>query len=112
MPAHRVAQLLAEAASKSPAMPMRMMGNTGLQVSVLSFGFWATFGVKPDLLDQEGIQKAKEILRKCRQAGVNLFDNAETYGEPQGAAETVMGEAIRQLAKEEPERWGGRGGTG
>jgi len=27
-------------------MYYRMLGGTGLQVSVLSFGFWATYGVK------------------------------------------------------------------
>jgi aryl-alcohol dehydrogenase-like predicted oxidoreductase len=33
-------------------MAYRMLGNTGLQVSVLSFGFWATYGTKDDLNDQ------------------------------------------------------------
>lgn len=31
------------------AMVYRMLGNTGLQVSVLSYGFWATYGSKDDL---------------------------------------------------------------
>lgn len=68
-----------------------MMGNTGLKVSVLSFGFWATFGVK------EGTQKAIDIMQACRNAGVNLFDNAEVYGKPMGEAEKVMGEALQWL---------------
>ena len=83
----------------SSSMPYRMLGNTGLQVSVLSYGFWATFGVKDGLKDDEGIQRAKECLTVARKGGVNLFDNAEVYGSPRGAAETVMGEAIAQLAK-------------
>ena len=33
--------------------------------------------------------------------GVNLFDNAETYGNP-GEAERVMGEALRQLSDKQP----------
>ena len=58
-----------------------ILGNTGLQVSVLSYGFWATFGVKPDLKgDTEGIETAKACLRTARNHGVNLFDNAEVYG--------------------------------
>ena len=35
-------------------MYYRMLGNTGLQVSVLSFGFWATYGVKDGLTHDEG----------------------------------------------------------
>ena len=36
-------------------MYYRMLGNTGLKVSVLSYGFWATFGSKSDLQkDAEG----------------------------------------------------------
>ena len=60
-------------------MLYRMMGNTGLQVSVLSYGFWATFGVKDRLSNDAGIQAAKELLHQARMAGVNLFDNAEVY---------------------------------
>ena len=86
-------------------MPHRMLGNTGLQVSVLSYGFWATFGVKPGLTGDEGIGRAMDILRVARAGGVNLFDNAETYGAPQGAAEAVMGEAIARLTAEDPDGW-------
>lgn len=86
-------------------MPMRMLGNTGLQVSVVSYGFWATFGVKSDLKDAEGVQKAKECLRVARDAGINFFDNAEVYGTPKGAAEEVMGQAIAELQAEDPQKW-------
>lgn len=86
-------------------MYYRMLGNTGLQVSVLSYGFWATFGVKQGLTEAQGVTAAKEILHAARTAGINLFDNAETYGNPQGEAETIMGEAIAQLATEHPELW-------
>ena len=86
-------------------MYYRMLGNTGLQVSVLSYGFWATFGAKEGLLDDEGIQKAKECLKTARLGGVNLFDNAEVYGNPRGEAERIMGEALAQLHKEDPELW-------
>jgi len=82
-----------------------MLGNTGLQVSVLSYGFWATFGAKEGLCDQEGIEKAKACLRVARKGGVNLFDNAEVYGTPRGAAEEIMGEAISQLQQEDPDGW-------
>jgi voltage-dependent potassium channel beta subunit len=89
----------------APSMPHRMLGRTGLQVSVLSYGFWATFGVKEGLTDDEGIERAKECLSTARAGGVNLFDNAEVYGSPRGEAERVMGEALAQLADEEPVLW-------
>ena len=86
-------------------MYYRMLGGTGLQVSVLSFGFWATYGVKEGLTNEKGIIKAKECMSLARQKGINLFDNAETYGNPAGAAEEIMGEAMSQLQKEDQEIW-------
>ena len=86
-------------------MYYRMLGGTGLQVSVLSFGFWATYGVKEGLINEEGILKAKECMQIAREKGINLFDNAETYGNPAGAAEEIMGQAMSQLEKEDPETW-------
>lgn len=91
--------------STSTSMPHRMLGRTGLQVSVLSYGFWATFGVKDDLQSEAGIERAMACLSVARKAGVNLFDNAEVYGSPRGEAERIMGEAIARLAKREPALW-------
>lgn len=89
--------------AKDVKMYYRMLGNTGLKVSVLSYGFWATFGVKGDLKNSEGVETAKKCLTVARDAGINLFDNAEVYGN--GEAEKIMGEAIRQLQQENPEKW-------
>ena len=86
-------------------MPHRMLGRTGLQVSVFSYGFWATFGVKDGLLSDEGITQAMACLQTARNAGVNLFDNAEVYGSPRGEAERIMGEAIARLRIEHPSAW-------
>ncbi len=91
--------------NESPTMYYRMLGNTGLQASVLSFGFWATFGVKDGLTNDDGIKVAKDCLRLARQHGVNLFDNAETYGNPMGEAERVMGQALVELTAEDPDLW-------
>lgn len=82
-----------------------MLGNTGLQTSVLSYGFWATFGVKDGLQNREGIEVAKRCLTTAREGGVNLFDNAEVYGNPMGEAERVMGEALSELRDEDPQLW-------
>jgi len=86
-------------------MKYRMLGNTGLQVSVLSYGFWASFGSKGDAKGDAGLAAAKECLSVARAAGVNLFDNAEAYGKPMGEAERIMGEAMAQLRAEEPALW-------
>ena len=60
-------------------MYYRMMGNTGIQVSVLSYGFWATYGVKDRLQDNQGVEMAKECMKIARDAGVNCFDHAEAF---------------------------------
>jgi voltage-dependent potassium channel beta subunit len=70
-------------------MEYRRLGRSGLQVSVLSFGSWVTFGT------QLGVDTAAECLSAARDAGVNFFDNAESYAD--GESERVMGDAIAQL---------------
>ncbi len=70
-------------------MPFRRLGRAGLQVSVLSFGSWVTFG------DQLDVGLAAECLGAAREAGVNFFDNAEAYGG--GESERIMGKAIERL---------------
>jgi voltage-dependent potassium channel beta subunit len=71
------------------AMEYRRLGRSGLQVSVLSFGSWVTFGTQVDTT------LAKDCLTAARDAGVNFFDNAEAYAG--GESERIMGDAIREL---------------
>jgi voltage-dependent potassium channel beta subunit len=71
------------------AMPYRKLGNSGLSVSLFSFGSWVTFG------KQMNISPAKECLKYALDQGVNFFDNAEVYAN--GASEEIMTEAFRQL---------------
>ena len=75
----------------------------GLQVSV-SYDFWAAFGVKEGLCSEDGIEKPW-VTSRSQKCGVNLFDNAEVYGSPRGAAERIMGEAIRRLQAQHPDLW-------
>jgi voltage-dependent potassium channel beta subunit len=70
-------------------MEFRRLGRSGLQLSVLSFGSWVSFGT------QLGIDAAMECLDAARQAGVNFFDNAESYAG--GESERIMGDAIAKL---------------
>lgn len=69
-------------------MEYRRLGNSGLQVSVLSFGAWVTFG------NQVDVDAALEIMSAAYDAGVNFFDNAEIYAH--GQAELVMGAALQK----------------
>lgn len=84
------------------AMPYRLLGNTGLAVSVLSVG---AVNAKGEVWQEEDLQLAVKCLRVARKAGVNLFDSAEAYGEPFGASEKILGAAIKQLQKEDPKQW-------
>jgi voltage-dependent potassium channel beta subunit len=73
-------------------MEYRRLGRSGLKVSVLSLGSWVTFGTQVD------VGLARDCLTAAREAGVNLFDNAETYAD--GESERVMGKAIADLGWE------------
>jgi voltage-dependent potassium channel beta subunit len=70
-------------------MEYRRLGRSGLQVSVLSFGSWVSFGAQMDT------DAALQCMDAAQQAGVNFFDNAEAYAG--GKSEQIMGEAIREL---------------
>jgi voltage-dependent potassium channel beta subunit len=70
-------------------MEYRRLGRSGLQVSVLSFGSWVTFGAQLDT----GLARA--CLTAARERGVNFFDNAESYAG--GESERIMGQAIAEL---------------
>ena len=73
-------------------MPYRHLGRSGLELSLLSFGSWVTFGTQVDT------SLAVDCLAAAREAGVNFYDNAEAYGG--GKSETIMGEAFAQLGWE------------
>lgn len=68
-------------------MLYRRLGQTGLQISALSFGAWVTFG------QQIGDDTARELLQTAYAGGINFFDNAEGYAE--GQAEVVMGRILK-----------------
>jgi voltage-dependent potassium channel beta subunit len=69
-------------------MHYRFLGKTGLKVSALSFGAWVTFG------KQIGDPMAEQLLHAAYDAGINFFDNAETYAD--GQAELVMGAILKK----------------
>ena len=88
-------------------MEYRYLGRSGLQVSALSLGAWVTFG------EQVGEDVAVECMSAAYEAGVNFFDNAESYG--RGNAEVVMGNVIKKVGWKRSDLvlstklfWGGR----
>src|SRR3954467_3742135 len=70
-------------------MQYRRLGASGLQVSVFSLGSWVSFG------EQIGVAEATDCLQAAYEAGVNFFDNAESYAG--GESERIMGESIAKL---------------
>jgi voltage-dependent potassium channel beta subunit len=68
-------------------MTYRRLGASGLKVSALSLGSWVTYG------NQLDVAAARECMAAAFDAGVNFFDNAESYAH--GGAETIMGEVLR-----------------
>jgi aryl-alcohol dehydrogenase-like predicted oxidoreductase len=70
-------------------MEYRYLGNSGLQVSILSFGNWLNSNTEADY------NLTRDAIKKCYDAGVNFFDTAEIYGF--GTAESLMGKAIKEL---------------
>lgn len=70
-------------------MQYRRLGKSGLQVSVLSFGSWVTFG------SQVGDDTAEKCMKLAYDSGVNFFDNAEAYAS--GKSEIVMGDILKKM---------------
>jgi voltage-dependent potassium channel beta subunit len=69
-------------------MQYRRMGNTGLQLSVLSFGSWVTFAkqIDDDVSDR--------LMSLAYDSGINFFDNAEIYS--RGESEKMMGRILKK----------------
>jgi aryl-alcohol dehydrogenase-like predicted oxidoreductase len=70
-------------------MEYRYLGNSGLRVSLLSYGNWLNSNT------EDSYTLTRDAMKKCYEAGVNFFDTAEIYGF--GVAETVMGRAFKEL---------------
>src|SRR4051812_18333514 len=70
-------------------MIYRRLGRSGLQVSVLSFGSWVSFGPQID------VAKAVDCLAAAQAAGCNFYDNAEAYAS--GESERIRGQAFDKL---------------
>lgn len=75
-------------------MEYRQLGGSGLKVPALSYGT-ATFGGGNEFFRAWGetdVSEASRLVDICMEAGVNLFDTADTYSH--GLSEEILGKAI------------------
>ena len=74
-------------------METRILGKTGLKVSVLSFGCGAVGGlmVKGTAADQE------RAVARALELGINYFDTAPMYGN--GESERNLGRVLQNLKR-------------
>lgn len=71
-------------------MEYRGFGGTGWGVSAAGLGCWNLGNQWGELSDET----ARRIVRSAYDAGMNLFDIAESYGSPHGTSELRVGEAV------------------
>eukprot|EP00484_Ammonia_sp_Unknown_P013929 CAMPEP_0197073176 /NCGR_PEP_ID=MMETSP1384-20130603/210473_1 /TAXON_ID=29189 /ORGANISM="Ammonia sp." /LENGTH=415 /DNA_ID=CAMNT_0042512009 /DNA_START=107 /DNA_END=1355 /DNA_ORIENTATION=+ len=76
-------------------MEYRMLGATGLKVSVLGLG----------TMSFTSTEQATELMSAVRGYGVNFFDNAEFYGNPCGLADKYFGDALKKLQAKDKKLW-------
>jgi voltage-dependent potassium channel beta subunit len=70
-------------------MEYRRLGKSGVQVSLLSFGSWITFG------NQIENKTSENLMAMAYDHGINFFDNAEVYAN--GQSEVVMGQLLNKF---------------
>ncbi len=76
-------------------MEQRLLGGSGLNVPVLTFGT-GTFGGTTEFFKAWGasdVHEATRIVDICLEAGLNMFDSADVYSA--GAAEEILGQTIK-----------------
>lgn len=75
-------------------MEQRRLGNSGLSVSVFSFGTMTVGGRdRFGKMGSLGVPETARILDACRDAGVTTIDTADMYSF--GGAEEILGEALK-----------------
>ena len=71
-------------------MPFRRCGRSGLDLPVISLGFWHNFG------DDKPLTGQREIMHTAFDLGITHFDLANNYGPPYGSAEINAGRILRE----------------
>ena len=73
-------------------MEYRYLGNSGLQISEITYGNWLTHG------SQVENDVAKKCVHAALDAGISTFDTADVYANTK--AETVLGKALKGQRRE------------
>lgn len=73
-------------------IPQRQLGEAGPLISVVGLGC-NNFGRKGTVT--ETLDGTRAVIDAAIEAGITFFDTAEMYGNPPGASEELMGEALR-----------------
>ncbi len=73
-------------------MDFRYLGNSGLQISEITYGNWLTHG------SQVENDVATQCVRAALDAGITTFDTADVYAN--GRAEEVLGAALKSERRE------------
>src|SRR3954451_20638798 len=73
-------------------MDYRVLGQSGLKVSELTYGNWVTHG------SQVGDEAAEACVRAALECGITSFDTADAYAG--GRAEEILGRALKRERRE------------
>ncbi|HEX3017384.1 MAG TPA: aldo/keto reductase [Caproicibacter sp.] len=71
-------------------MQYRAVGKSGLKMSAISLGLWQNFG------GYDNYENCRAIVRHAFDLGITVFDLANNYGPPIGAAEETMGRLMEE----------------
>jgi aryl-alcohol dehydrogenase-like predicted oxidoreductase len=74
-------------------MEQRNLGKSGLSVSLVGLGC-NNFGVRADFA------AAREVVHKALDLGVTFFDESDTYGDPRGSSEEILGRLLGERRKD------------
>ncbi len=100
LPGHLVLPILATAQSltiSTKGMEYRLLGRTGMRVSVLGLGCGGFGGVgsAPELFGKgEDKETAFALMNHAWEMGINYFDTADSYGG--GVSETIIGAWLKE----------------
>src|SRR5690606_16294277 len=82
--------------NRRSTMKRIIFGSSGLSVSPIAFGTWQ---LSPRFWGDQSKKDAIAAMHLAFEKGINFYDTADAYGD--GYAETVLGEAIAKLPREE-----------
>jgi L-glyceraldehyde 3-phosphate reductase len=71
-------------------MRYRRSGRSGIELPMVSLGFWQNFG------DERPLETQRAVMYRAFDLGITHFDLANNYGPPYGAAETNAGRVLAQ----------------